>query len=377
MYIVCQASPCRACPRLGALGAAPPSENHALRLLISEQSCASLLWIRALTCPGSGFIQAGVPQGCYLQCLPRAHANPRWAQDFFNTSVMTDSANGRFIQVGKGTDATEVGENIALLQRNTLCRVSLVADSPGAPGIKVQAAVFERWDYAGSVWVSTSSLEEALALPPGVGGWKWWQKKKSSIETMRGKFDLGRHAVRPAMPFKAEDRSSNPERCLPFSSLSVGALLLLALRSGSGATKRAGAIESAEGAAAFRQLFRGLVGHVPKECFLLGVRHCIGHRALQHDSLILPKLLRNLFRCVLQSGLVVLAGVMQPASFDREVSCDCKLNTSRIISNIRYVFSFGLSVCPALSDFFCLWGCVRHGRGPPAKPSRIVFLASF
>ncbi len=175
-------------------------------------------------------------------------------------------ANGRkFFQLGQGNDATMLGDDVTLRQRCVLRQIHLVQGKPGAPGIQSAAAIFERWNPAGHVWVCTSALSTSLELPEGVGHWKWWQNKRTAISCMSTKFDLGNLAFRPSMPFKDADRETYPDRCLPYCSISVGSLLLVSLRCSTAASNRSGGLNNEGGASAFRMLFKGMMEYMPQD----------------------------------------------------------------------------------------------------------------
>ena len=184
--------------------------------------------------------------------------------------MVLDSKNKEFVHVGKGNDAVELGSCISYKQRHTLCRVTLTKGAPGSPGLPVTAAIFEKWDWGGHVWISQQGLMTALEVPDSVGGWKWWQNRKSNIEKMRNKFSLGNYCCRPAIPHRAADADASPERCLTFASISVGSLLVLALRSGCSTNKKSGLISDPEGSAAFRKLYNGMMAYVPQDMLAFG-----------------------------------------------------------------------------------------------------------
>ncbi len=162
--------------------------------------------------------------------------------------------------------ASPVGTRDELLRRHTLREVVLVPGGPGRPSVTVLAAIFEKWDFCGHVFISLERLKMSILPGSSSMGPKWWQKKKGSLETSSSQYNLGTWAFRPSMPYGATgDASSAPQRCLMFSSISVGLLLVTCMRSCFTSSRQKGLVREDDVRVALAEAFNGMMKHMPLE----------------------------------------------------------------------------------------------------------------
>ena len=143
---------------------------------------------------------------------------------------------------------------------------SLVLSPPqtGIAPITVDGAVFEMWDYSGHVFINVYSLRDALFGSKSEHmGWKFWQKKVSSLEAICAKYHLGHNAWRPGMPFGEKGNVSEPERCLTFPSISVALLLTMSLRAAFTTAQSKGRVRETEVREGLGRVFEGMMKHLP------------------------------------------------------------------------------------------------------------------
>ena len=187
----------------------------------------------------------------------------RLAQDFMRASVHKGN-DGPLWCVHGGE--TAVGAESDMVQRHVLRDIILVPGRPGHQPVLVEAAVFEKWDYAGHVFVSLEGLKRSILPQSRAMCAKWWQKKEPSLQTSIKKFQLGRWALRPSMPYGAEgERTADAHRCLPFATVSISLLVVMCIRSCHTSSRQKGRIDEDDVREALSETLSGILLHLPLE----------------------------------------------------------------------------------------------------------------
>ncbi len=157
-------------------------------------------------------------------------------------------------------------ESAQFKQLHKVIKLDLVKGSPGHDGIAIDSAVFEAWTYSGHVWVSVPDIKQAMNLPNDNGNWKWWQKKQPMISKLASDHQLGSYAYRKAMPYAISKLKDVPvEECLPFASISIGTLLVVAVRSAYTSDGSYGRLTHGPSRLAFGRLCDGLLAYLPQD----------------------------------------------------------------------------------------------------------------
>ncbi len=204
--------------------------------------------------------------GLRFSVQPSPFHLPRWCQDFFTVSEHT-GGNGR----SKTLYCSDNGANIImdkvdLAVANTQRNFMLVTPKPGHAGTRVVGNVFQKLDYSGHLWINLFSLKDALNITcPDVLTWKWWQKKETAMVNSADKFHVGRKSFRKSQPIGRADTGNEPERCLPYPSVSTRLLLLTLARSSFTDLQTKGLVQEEQVRVGFASLFEGMMDQLPQD----------------------------------------------------------------------------------------------------------------
>ncbi len=160
-----------------------------------------------------------------------------------------------------------VGERGELRRKFVERELCLAPGRPGVQPITVPGAVFEYWSYSGYVFVDMYAIRNSI-LPAGHNsmGWKWWDKKKLSMESSARKYELGNASLRLAMPIGRNGRAeTDGDRCLTYPSLSVRLLLVTLLKSCHTTSKQKGMVVEDDVRQALSTLLDRMLHHLPTD----------------------------------------------------------------------------------------------------------------
>ncbi len=152
------------------------------------------------------------------------------------------------------------------MNRHELRSIEVIQQCAGFPKVLVPGAVFEAWSYGGHVWVDLTALYSAIGMEGAYAkGHKAFHKHCATLKAAVRRFDLSHSSIRQSVPYNGSSVAGEPWRCLAFTSVSVGALIVLSMRAGSASSQRHGLVEHEGNKAAFQRIFKGLLSQLPED----------------------------------------------------------------------------------------------------------------
>ena len=195
--------------------------------------------------------------------LPTLPHPPRWASDFFNASSHFGNGTDQLICIDKGR--VTLGERDHLNTKHIEREICLAPGGPGQLPLNINAAIFEVWNHSGYIFVSLYALKDLLVPQSDHMGWKWWSKKKGSLETSIRRYQLGNLSYRPGIPIGRDEGRLSCDRCLPYPSLSIRLLVVTCLKSVHTSTQQKGRVTENDVREAMATLLDRMLLHLPMD----------------------------------------------------------------------------------------------------------------